>query len=647
MRRSALEFKSVYYDAVFAKTRGTLVPALERIINQRIAFTSPDYPVSTESFTQKINDGMQWDYTAQGDGFWRLIYASRSTPNMDKQTVAFRNLLMKNEEFEFVHKDMLDFIDGIASFNDANLGEHEITDRIIAFIKDFFDPSFELSQVIAAGGFALCVHRKESVKALAMALSGLYISHTAADSVLDMHYDLGRIVILFDQWRIHSIKKQLTLKSQSLTMEAETIILTDGSMKGTAVNVNEAVALSSILYAGVDEDSVPYCHISDQVVTLCELSQYASEVVLLEDSVNTLDGYVDISERTVVDYSDFHELPILYHRHEHYGLVRDSNCESRFIHPHSDEVVHCIINSNGDGGWAWRTDAIFCDDNDTYYRNSGVAEEHGVEYSEGRDRYILVGKFRANYAQLRDVDKTSYATKVTFGVEVEKEDQDVMESIDYQSLYNKTGWAKERDGSLDCDTGFEFISPIYDLFDLTKFNEDIANYDVSNHLNADYSDSCGGHFNIAVKGMSSHELLGGLKAFFPLLYGLYPERCDIDYSKARSAYDMILSPTKYSAVFLKSDRIVEFRIFPAVTGVADLKWRIELMQFMIRNYGASEKEVLNMIVRKGSRLNTLLRTYYRRNYMEVKRSILNLSVDYVNHAKRYNAIVVSTELANL
>ncbi len=129
MRRSALEFKSVYNYAVFAKTRGTLVPALERIINQRIAFVQPDYPVSTQSFTQKINDGMQWDLTAQGDGFWRLIYASRSTPNMDKQTVAFRNLLMKNEEADFVHKEMLQFIDGIALFNDADLGEHEITDR--------------------------------------------------------------------------------------------------------------------------------------------------------------------------------------------------------------------------------------------------------------------------------------------------------------------------------------------------------------------------------------------------------------------------------------------------------------------------------------------------------------------------------------
>lgn len=54
-------------------------------------------------------------------------------------------------------------------------------------------------------------------------------------------------------------------------------------------------------------------------------------------------------------------------------------------------------------------------------------------------------------------------SKCLFGVEIEKEDESIRESIIARDFLESTGWAVEEDGSLDSQTGFEAISPILPL----------------------------------------------------------------------------------------------------------------------------------------------------------------------------------------
>jgi len=58
----------------------------------------------------------------------------------------------------------------------------------------------------------------------------------------------------------------------------------------------------------------------------------------------------------------------------------------------------------------------------------------------------------------------SESPKYYIGYEIEKEDTDVKLSININDFENKCyGWKKEKDGSLDCEKGYELISPKLEL----------------------------------------------------------------------------------------------------------------------------------------------------------------------------------------
>lgn len=89
------------------------------------------------------------------------------------------------------------------------------------------------------------------------------------------------------------------------------------------------------------------------------------------------------------------------------------------------------------------------------------------------------------------------------GIEVEKEDLEIKRLLNSRKVLNETGWACERDGSLDGSSGFEAISPALPL-DVTKKITDqkdwIETYikPVEHLLNAKYSSNCGGKFVAAL-----------------------------------------------------------------------------------------------------------------------------------------------------
>lgn len=179
------------------------------------------------------------------------------------------------------------------------------------------------------------------------------------------------------------------------------------------------------------------------------------------------------------------------------------------------------------------------------------------------------------------------------GFEIEKEDLEAKESWFAHELQSKHGWGKENDGSLDCESGFELVSPVFSLHESKEyFLSEFCN--ISELINAEYSNNCGGHINYSHPDFSTIDLLESIKGYLPLFYSIYEHRINSRWSRAKSSKDLIRDREKYQSVNIKS-QCIEFRIFPAVRNIKNLIWRLELIQIMDLNKTKSPLQVINWL----------------------------------------------------
>lgn len=203
----------------------------------------------------------------------------------------------------------------------------------------------------------------------------------------------------------------------------------------------------------------------------------------------------------------------------------------------------------------------------------------------------------------RRFDYAAIVAEWRIAYEVEKEDSDMRERESAYDCFNRTGWAKEEDGSLCSSTGFEFISPVFDMFTV---NADTFS-EVERYINADFSTDCGGHINISHNTMTNRELYGSIKSYMPMLYALYNGRAKNTFCPA--LHKNSSADEKYGAVYLKDSRL-EFRIFSAVRNVSNLLWRTELVKYIVSNRDVSEAQVLKNMLDGRSKLHNILRKVY-------------------------------------
>lgn len=420
------------------------------------------------------------------------------------------------------------------------------------------------------------------------------------------------------------------------------VLITDGSKAGQFANESEVIRLSLEFYNSIEHDGIyypPSAH-GDDAVELCEHSAH-SDGVLNEDAIDTVDGWVHMDEDVIEDVTDYHELPILDSRRSTYDMIR--LYDGDWAYKYDDEVYHGYVDHRSNTGYFYdRHDDRVEDGDGNYYRTSGVASDMGLSYQERSGYYGHELEWLAGYGDAEHRDHSD-GSKVRFGIEVEKEDQDVLESVAHKSLYDDTGWAKERDGSLDSSEGYELVSPCYDLMNLSTFYKALENTHIKRHINAGYSDACGGHITISVEGYTASEIYEGMSGFFPLIYGLYPKRTTQNYCKAKCKRTMGMAPDKYSAFYIKHG-MLESRIFPAFRDVDNVKWRIELMQIVIGNINASESEVLKMLVNRNSRLHKHIVKMYKASNRNVSESLMALCDRFVQYAQQYNHVNLNIAL---
>lgn len=324
--------------------------------------------------------------------------------------------------------------------------------------------------------------------------------------------------------------------------------------------------------------------INDNTVSLCDIEgddyflygnkYYSSDEYIVDYSGNVID--LDYAGNCDVTGETFHVD----------DLIR--------VNDGGDDVYFCqSAIDNGRRGVEWvqcrgeyvtehgihHLDLVWCEDVEEYMHMDDCYERHGCWYANcPEDEYT------------RDYHTGGHKTKMfngtskwKIGYEIEKEDEDVKESINIDEFEDVTDdlWKKEKDSSLCGSSGYELISPTFELNIEKIFKHIEGNKTLVNHINAHFSTSCGGHIHLSKDGLSGEELFDKIKGYTPLFYALYHGRVDRSYCKGKNNRDLKNENEKYQAIKIHYDR-VEFRIISAVPNVTTLKWRTRLISMITR-----------------------------------------------------------------
>ena len=203
----------------------------------------------------------------------------------------------------------------------------------------------------------------------------------------------------------------------------------------------------------------------------------------------------------------------------------------------------------------------------------GFIEWQGKVYTPGLSSYHGSSRLHRN-------EEASEA-RFKFGVEIEKVYEQGRRSLSHKYINKRLRWAAESDSSLG-SSGYEMVSPIYDMENLDVFKEDLEVLrrwvDKKPHTT-----KAGGHINVSVSdyGQSNNgkQLLKSILGFVPMLYAMYPKRAENGYSEAVKMDRMMGSPSKRA--FYPKDNRLEIRIFPEVESVEDMIQRVELVKLLI------------------------------------------------------------------
>jgi hypothetical protein len=261
------------------------------------------------------------------------------------------------------------------------------------------------------------------------------------------------------------------------------------------------------------------------------------------------------------------------------------------------------------GEWCWTDDTLYCEQDGSHYHLDDEGEnvfwsDRYEEYRLDEDRRDGV---RHDYHNGFRRDYTSPGTLYTIGFEVEKEDDDPLDTWDLDAV-DETGWCRESDGSLCDETGFELVSPIFDLHD-DVLDRAVEGRILRDHINADCTRSCGGHINVGKRGVSGEEFFDSIQAFVPLFLTIWRHRITNHYSQIQRKPDNYKRAGKYSAVNVQS-RYIEFRLPPAFKNVSNLLWRRDLMRIMCDNENIKPLQLITMMLNPKSTLGIHLRKVY-------------------------------------
>lgn len=448
------------------------------------------------------------------------------------------------------------------------------------------------------------------------------------------------------------------LQSGEVEAKNEQILCNYGSYEGKLISLNDSLELWDLarnekyIIHSIDKclhrehDEELYTHDSFVTITLGEM-RYGEEVLITEARRMYSGKYIDVNETyhvTAYTRRAFH----MDERSEcRIVLLCEDTHEECEEYEYKDFCTRVYVDG---GGYFWQHDNycgsyIWNDDLNKYLYDENAAQYYGLVYDNNEDEWVTQSVYDDRYSEHDGCD-THHNTRsyhhytrrsrkddnnddFFIGFEVEKEDRQVKIDICSDELYDNLGWCKETDGSLDDISGFEVVSPVYSLFG-KQLEVDLKNDSLKKLINATYNvDSCGGHINISSTKYTKEELFEGLSAFYPLLYSIYENRINEHFCKAKKKSQMAYEKDKYSAVFIRDNR-VEIRIFPAVKNIDNLLWRRDLIRIMTKNINANELQVFKLLMNKKSKLYRHLLRVMSAETIQKK------CIKYLEYSKAFN-----------
>ena len=341
------------------------------------------------------------------------------------------------------------------------------------------------------------------------------------------------------------------------------------------------------------------------------VATYDGEVLDKDDAFycEELDDYVNMDDTVTVYINRDQDICSLHYAEANYTLFRGDYYDEDALE---------------------RNNIVYVYDTEEYdYSENVYWHEDDSEWKSYPEESYVRGYHNGSYHTLNFDNKSKYK----IGYEIEKEDENVRNSIDIEDFESNTDyiWRKEKDGSLDGDSGYELISPTFE-FNIDKIFEHIEDHsDLVAHINADTSTSCGGHIHLSERGLSGEELFEKIKGYTPLFYALYYGRVDKNYSKAKSNVDLQRDNEKYQAIKIHHDR-VEFRIISAVPNVKTLKWRSKLLMMILQN-------PTNDIIKAYYNVDTKFTKLLKQTYSDDK--LLELKNRFVKYTKQFEGLIVN------
>ena len=332
-----------------------------------------------------------------------------------------------------------------------------------------------------------------------------------------------------------------------------------------------------------------------------------------------------------------------YGEEENYAkVVRSNGNEETWLEEDAEQQCSYFWEYNNKYYEDWealrRDDLVYTDDTNVVMRdyNAYYCDECGdwFEYEsnmpsyEDEDERYVDDYHSGGY---RSKNFTNNPTRF-IGFEIEKEDLSVKESMGIGSFRDATDnlWRKERDGSLDDESGFELISPTFELCIDKIFEHIRGNQVLVDHINADKSIACGGHIHVSVKDMSGKSLFDSIKGYVPLFYALYHKRSETSYCQAKSSDKLKSDGAKYQAIQILDNRI-EFRIISAVPNVDVLEWRTQLIELILDNPTSCFRTAYENILKMKEFGNHLRKAYPDQDkYSKLKGRIKDMTAKFEN-----------------
>ena len=346
---------------------------------------------------------------------------------------------------------------------------------------------------------------------------------------------------------------------------------------------------------------------------LIVFSNFENEYVHIED---TTYAWIDADTQDYVQSEEVYYYNSSYYisdaLNEH-GLVE---YDGRIFD--EDDMVYCEdIEENRPSRYAYH-----CEHDDCYYADSDNANKRGLKgYHKSK------------------IDNKAENAKIKIGFEVEKEDSNFSDYTNIRAI----GWDAERDGSLN-NNGFELVSAIYNLEDLTQLKEDTKQ--INDFLKADYSRNCGGHINVSIEDKSNREVFNLIRGFIPLIYAMYYGRLDNRYATAKKVND-INQYNRYDAFNMtKNNGILEFRIFSAVRTREQLIWRAEFIALLFKHHRKGSASVLKMLFTDSPIKKHLLKIYEIGRYNTLVDRVIKYTDIYMTARDSQQTAKIITDYKN-